>query len=162
MLSELIKVLESEGIQARFPDLNDREPMLRAYGDALAEAKKTKEWISRMDETDVEHVVDSVLAFEEAYALILNEEFMFAFRVNELWYRPREKTLEEFSVLRIYPGKSPMTSVFRAMDITARYFGCVSINSGTALYPNDERLARVYERAGFVRDSITLWKSMEN
>lgn len=160
MSSELLAKLEAVGIKARYPDLDDREPLKSSYSTALAEAKKKKEWLERLNEDDVDYVVDSILTFDQAFALIVEDQFLFAYRINDLWFRPSEKTLDEFTVLRLYPGPSNMSVVIKAMDIVAKHYGCISINSGTALAADNERVARYYQRAGFVQDAITLWKGV--
>lgn len=161
MSSELLTKLKEAGIEARFPGLQDREAMKMAYSRALNEAKKTKVWLERLTEDDVDHVVDSVLSFQEAFGLIIDEQYLFAYRLNDLWFRPSERTLEEFTVLRLYAGGSRMSRVIKSMDVVAKHYDCVSINSGTALAADNERVAKYYKRSGFVQDAITLWKNVE-
>lgn len=98
--------------------------------------------------------------FDEATSIILDDQFMFAFRINNLWYRPKDKALEECSVIRFLPGGSSMPKVIRLMEEVARFYGCVSIHVGTSIDP-DDRVSKFYERSGFTQDSITFYKRME-
>lgn len=161
MSLELLKELKKAGITARYPELSDKEPLRLAYSGALSEAKRTKEWLQRLNEDDVTYVVESIMNFDEAFALVIEDQFLFAYRINDLWYRPTEKTLDEFTVLRLYPGGSNMSKVIKAMEVVAKHYDCVSINSGTSLASHDERVARYYKRSGFIQEGISLWKNME-
>jgi hypothetical protein len=93
------------------------------------------------------------------FEVLLISGYLLAYQIGTPWYSDGDVFYEHL-LLKVDPAAHSIRPVLRAMENIARGTGCVGIAVGTALNSSDERLARVYHRAGYSTQAHALYKEL--
>jgi hypothetical protein len=93
------------------------------------------------------------------FEVLLVSGYLLAYQIGAPWYSDGDVFYEQL-LLKVDPAAHSIRPVLRAMENIARGAGCVGIAVGTALNSSDERLARVYHRAGYSTQAHALYKEL--
>lgn len=118
-----------------------------------------KAWIQEYTVEDGAEVIYSAIESGEVIAVVVKETYLVCYRTGSPWYGNR-KLLEECLVMRIADGEGKFDDVVEFLESEATRLGCCGVSVSTALAWDNEGLARKYEKYGFQRSEIHLYKSM--
>lgn len=119
-----------------------------------AKQSKAKEWFKHIN---VDDCYDSVRKFR-VKAERVDDDFVILYELGVPWYNHSYRVLSESLVIALRTGKN-YRKVLSALDILATAHKCEAVVVGDALTQNG-RLASVYERAGFRRESSQFIKEV--
>lgn len=146
----MVLLQEREWSTKQWDELNDA--MVRVA--SAAKQSQAKGWFKHIRVEDCMASIDGKLV----RASRIDDDFVIVYGVGAPWYNWSFKALEEMLVIRLRKG-SNYRKVLSALTILAEQHECKSIVVGDAL-TLDDRLARVYERAGFRRESSQFIKEI--
>lgn len=93
-----------------------------------------------------EEVVSNTLASMKF--LLLNEEYLIAYTIQEDWLSS-DKTLNEEFIYRVTPSSgTTLTDVVNTLSLLGLLHDCVAIEVSTAAIQNKQAARRLYERSG--------------
>lgn len=146
----MVLLQEREWSTKQWDELNDA--MVRVA--SAAKQSQAKGWFKHIRVEDCMAAIDGKFV----RASRIDDDFVIVYSVGTPWYNWYFRSLEEMLVIRLRKG-SNYRKVLSALTLLADQHDCKSIVVGDAL-TQDDRLARVYERAGFRRESSQFIKEI--
>lgn len=117
--------------------------------------KNTKQWLHYIDVPKARIVCRG--QHPTIASVVVAETYLLVFHVVVPWFSS-DSFLEELMLLKIYKNGVGFKQVHRAIDYLCTSLKLSGAMTGTALSTNDEALARMYERDGFQKSLIGLFK----
>lgn len=137
----------------------DDLPILQALLAAKRAAAGSKSWLKDYDIPDGANILEAIIDGREVQSVIVDEAYLFCYRVGQPWFGTPGKNLEECLVLRIYQNKSSFGRLIEAMEQIARECGCIGIHVQTDLASGDA-VQRKYQQSGFRVEGVKLFKGV--
>jgi hypothetical protein len=116
----------------------------------------SKAWFGTISRAKVGAVLKS-----GAFELLLIHGYLLGMSLDTPWWSDGDKILYEQILLKVDPAASNIRPVIRALMECGRVTGAAGVAVGTALNPSDRKLARIYERHGFVTAAHSLYKELQ-
>ncbi len=107
---------------------------------------------------------DEILDYIKSNLLILfiDDKYVVGLEVGYTWFSSEKYLMEEF-VYKYGEGPATMKDVGDGITTVGQLLGCTKVRVGTLAADNETRhraLAKVYQRAGFKFDAITLTRDI--
>lgn len=127
-----------------------------------------KEYLTPFMESSLDkfkHHYSSLLTLEEATEralleakfLLLNEEYLIAYSIQESWLSDDETLNEEFIYRVSPPSDTTLDDVVDILSVLGLLHGCVAVEVSTGAIQNKQAARRLYERSG-LQESYTVMR----
>lgn len=120
--------------------------------------RSKKKWTVIVDPLKVAAVVKN--QNPNIHSVVVEETYILVFSMAHPWFSD-QFFVEEKLVIKAFDGPGNFSDVTKALEHIARVSGAYGILTGTAMAPNDKALVRMYEKAGFEKSQVGLFKAVQ-